>query len=146
MARLIKIDSLGLVNVHKFQHNTTRAIVRVECTDREYADLGVKGGGPPPRSSWPSPARDYTWIGSVGGADKFAADKYGLAPGEMHYRDNRYRIQPHDATQKMIITDLVRDTITGDVTSRNTTITISPDPVRPTGGTWKIVDGDLSIR
>ena len=141
MAQIIKIDSLGLVNVHKFQPNTTRAIVQVECTDREYADLRTKGAGPPPQSSWPTPARNYTWIGSVGGADKFAADKYGLAPGEMYVRDNRFMIKPHDPVRRIIVTEPTRDTITGDVTSRNTTITISPDPEG-----WRVIDGELTVR
>lgn len=146
MAQLTRINSLGLVNFHKFQHQTTRDIVRVECTDREYADLGLKGAGPPPARSWPSPARDYKWIGSHGGADKFATDKYDPSPGEMYYRDTRYRIRPHDPTERMIITDPTRDTITGDPDKTDTTITISPDPVRSKGGTWQVVDGDLRIR
>lgn len=141
MARLVKVDLLGFVNVHQFRHLTTGALVFVECSDEEYAALGRKGGGPPPSKAWPSPSRNYRWVGSSGRAVKLAEGKYGLAPGEMYVEGNEYHIRPHDPMQKTIIVDASKHVITGDVLSRNTTLTVTPDPKD-----WRIVAGDLSPR
>lgn len=138
MAKLTRVHSLGLVNIHKFRHKTTGAVVRVECSDKEYTDLGKKGAGEPPNRSWPSPAKDYIWIGSSGGADKFAEGRYSPNPGEFFVRDGRVYIRPHDATQPMIVTDPSKNVVTGDLESRIPTITITPDP-----SGWRVINGDL---
>ena len=146
MAQLTRVDPIAIINFHRYRHKTTQAIVIVECSDQEYADLGLKGAGPPPNASIPLPQRDYEWIGSSGGVEKYATDKYGLAPGEMTYRNPRYFIRPHDVAERTVVTDPVRDTITGDPERSDTTITISPDPVRYRGGAWKVENGDMEIR
>ena len=58
-------------------------------------------------------------------------------PGEVYARDSRYYIKPHTG-EKMIVTDPQRDTVTGDILSRDTTITVTPDP-----DGWSVIGGEL---